>query len=183
MTTQIAPAQDKSHETLVSYGHLRGHYLQSDMGAGHLHIRHFLRPEYVTVIREQLLADRALLTTSPNTRLQTALSPVSRQCLWELQSGIMLRVLENITGLSNLLPDTHCKQSGLLLPPVTQAGIGDWQDADTGLAAVLVLVIQLDTGDAELCTRPDTLHKTGTGSAALQITYWHHDAANAGDPA
>lgn len=183
MTTQIAPAQNKSHDTLVSYGHLREHHLDSDMGTGRLHIPHFLRPEYVAVIREQLLADHSILTTSPNTRLQTALSPVSRQCLWELQSGIMLRVLENITGLANLLPDTHCKQTRLLLPPTTQADIGNWHDPETGLAAVLVLLIRLDSGDAELCTRPDTLHKVAIGSAALQITYWHHDVAHEGNPA
>lgn len=178
------PPQDHDHssyEPVFSYGHLRAHYLQSDMGSGSVHIRQFVRAEHLATLREHLLADRATLTTTPNTLLQVSLSAISCQCLWELQSGIMLRVLENISGLFNLLPDTHCKQTSLLLPPVTHAGIGQWHDPNTRLAAALVLVINLDNGDADLCVNADALSRVTTGStSSLQVTYWQHYGDTAG---
>lgn len=177
------PPQDHDHssyEPVFSYGHLRAHYLQSDMGSGSVHIRQFVRAEHLATVREHLLADRTILSATPNTRQQVFLSAISCQCLWELQSGIMLRVLENISGLFNLLPDTHCKQTSLLLPPVTRAGIGQWHDQDTRLAAALVLVINLDNGNADLCIQAEALSLVPTGSASLQVTYWQHHGDTAG---
>lgn len=177
-----ATATDKQ-ESLFSYGHLRGHYLHSDMGSGLLHIDQFVRPEHVEALRAQLLAERDIFTTSPNTALQPQLSPLGRQCLWELQSGIMLRVLENITGLHHLLPDTHCRASTLLLPPATHAGLSEWRDAPTGLHAALVVVIALVDGSAVLCTRADTLASVAIGEGALQVAYWQHGTTRTGAPA
>lgn len=164
------------YEPLFSYGHLRANYIGSDMASGSLRVTQFVRHEHIATLRDNLLADRALLSSGKNTLSELNLSPVSRQCLWELQSGIMLRVLENITGLHNLLPDTRCKQTRLILPPDT-AGLHNWHDADTDLDITLVLVIQLDSGDVQFCTDAQSLANTSTGSASLQVSYWQHNPA------
>ena len=182
MTATRQPTHETSgYEALISYGHLRAHYLGSDITSGALHVNQFLRPEHLETLRESLLQDRAILLSADNALLQRELTPVSRQCLWELQSGIMLRVLENITGLHNLLPDTRCKQTRLLFPP-SLPGLDNWQDPDTRLDAALVLVIRLDRGDAEFCTTAQALAKVVAGSTAtLQVTYWQHNAAATGE--
>ncbi|HSC75793.1 MAG TPA: hypothetical protein VLB90_06125 [Pseudomonadales bacterium] len=165
-----------SYESLFGYGHLRAHYLGSDMTTGSLHVTQFVRTEHLAILRDNLLIDRAILSHGSNTLLQRQITPVSRQCLWELQSGIMLRVLENITGLHNLLPDTHCKQTRLLLPPDT-TGLHQWHTPDTRLDVALVVVIQLDNGNAQLCTNAQSLDTTSTGNASLQVSYWQHHPA------
>lgn len=172
-------AEQSQYEPLFSYGQLRGHYLNSDMSKGLLHIGQFARPEHLALLRSSLSTDSNALTPSPDAASLLSLSPVSRQCLWELHSGIMLRVLENITGLFNLLPDTYCKQSRLLLAG-EKSGLGEWRDRSTGLSAVLVVVLQLDSGSADLCTSAEVLPLVKTESAALQITYWQHHPDNAG---
>lgn len=181
MTATAQPTYETSgYEALISYGHLRAHYLGSDITSGILHVNQFLRQEHLETLRESLLQDRAILISADNALLQRELNPVSRQCLWELQSGIMLRVLENITGLHNLLPDTRCKQTRLLFS-TSMPGLDNWQDPDTRLDAALVLVIRLDQGDAEFCTTPQALAKVLTGNAAIQVTYWQHHAAVTGE--
>lgn len=170
----------KSYEPLFNYGHLRGQYLNSVMTDGYLYIKQFVRPEHISTVREQLAADKNILSSTGKTELQRKLSPVSRQCLWELHSGIMLRVLENITGLHNLLPDTYCKQTHLLPASSEKITLNSWHDPSSGLDAALVLIIQTSGGDAEFCTTAEALAKITTDNFALQVTYWQHNVKIAG---
>src|SRR6478609_5578831 len=89
------------YEPLFSYGHLRAHYLNSDTSSGTIPIKQFVRPEHCAELLENLIHDSRILTSNDNTLPQRELSAVSRQCLWELHSGIMIRVLENISGLNH----------------------------------------------------------------------------------
>lgn len=175
-STKQSTSETSGYDPLFGYGHLRANYIGSDMASGSLHVTQLVRPEHLVTLRDHLLIDRAILSSGKNTQLQRKITAVSRQCLWELQSGIMLRVLENITGLHNLLPDTHCKQTCLLLPP-TMTGLSQWCDPDTSLDVALVLVIQLDNGDAQLCTSAQSLDKISIGNASLQVSYWQHHPA------
>ena len=159
------------HETLFSYNHLRANYLNSDMRSGRLLIKRFLRIDYLKVLHKELVKDYEILKKTPNTDSQIFLSPISRQCLWELHSGIMIRVIENITSTINLLPDTHCKQSRLLLTPY-KSGISSWHDTETQQEIAIVLTIFLDSGDAEMCTNHKTQSEALIKSNALQIVYW-----------
>ena len=168
------------YEPLFSYGHLRGQYLNSAMTDGYLHIKQFVRPEHISILREQLVANKNILSSTSKKELQRKLTPVSRQCLWELHSGIMLRVVENITGLHNLLPDTYCKQTHLLPTSSEKITLNSWHDPSSCLDAALVLIIQLDSGNAELCNTAEALAKITTKNIALQVTYWQHNMQAAG---
>lgn len=163
-----------SHESLFGYGHLRAHYIGSNMANGFLHVTQFVRPEHLTTLRDNLLVDHAILSLGNNTLLQRQITPVSRQCLWELHSGIMLRVLENITGLQNLLPDTHCRATCLLSNP-ENALANNWHEIHTGLRAALMLVIDIDSGDAIFCTNETALASIKIKDYALQATYWQYN--------
>lgn len=166
------------YEPLFSYGHLRSRYTGSDLSSGTLAITQFARPEHLGTLREQLLNDQSILMLHPNTHAQRELSPVSRQCLWELHSGIMLRVLENITGIHNLLPDPHCQQSGLLLPGQASSLPSTWLDDATELKVALVMLLSLDNGNASLFTKQQALQQAIVSSATLCITYWQYPASN-----
>jgi hypothetical protein len=182
MTIATNSSHDSNgYKTLFGYGHLRGKFLHSDMSGGKLHIDHFVRPEFLSELREQLITNQDILTQTPNTTLQRDLAPASRQCLWELHSGIMLRALENITDLTNLLPDTHCKSTRLLFPSGTGMPLAQWHDPSTKLDVALVLVILLDQGDAMLFTTPDAFSATSISSVALQVTYWKNNRAMHGN--
>jgi hypothetical protein len=167
--------ETNGYEPLFSYGHLRGHYVGSDMTCGALHVEQFVRPEHLSALRETLVADHVVMSPSSDAAVQQRKAmPITRQCLWELQSGIMLRVLENITGLHNLLPDTRCKQTRIVFAPSEQPKIETWHDPDTGLDVALVLVIQLNNGDAEFSTNAKSLTEVVTSCTALQVSYWQH---------
>jgi hypothetical protein len=175
MNTKPASSKEaERYEALFSYGHLRANYFGSDLGSGKLHVKKFLRPECLKALREDLVGNSVILTKSPNTELQASLSPISRQCLWELHSGIMIRTIENITNISNLLPDTRCKQSRLLLSE-GDPDIGNWHDPETRLGAALVLVLYLTSGDAFICTNPHALATVSTEFPSLHMTYWQQD--------
>jgi hypothetical protein len=162
-----------TYDTLFSYGHLRANYLNSDMTLGKLSIKKFLRLDHLDVLRKELIKDSAILTKTPNTDFQVALSPISRQCLWELHSGIMIRTIENITNIPNLLPDTHCKQSRLLLASsANNAGIASWHNTETQQEVAIALIIFLDSGDAVICTDYKILSEVLISSDILQIIYW-----------
>ena len=181
MTSSETPMYEiDNYKPLFSYGHLRGQYLNNVMTDGYLYITQFIRPEHISTLREQLVANKNILSSTSKTELQRKLSPVSRQCLWELHSGIMLRVLENITGLHNLLPDTYCKQTHLLPASSEKITLNSWHDPSSGLDAALVLIIQLDSGNAELCNTADALAKITTKNIALQAIYWQHNVQTAG---
>lgn len=176
MNTKPASSKEaERYEALFSYGHLRANYFGSNLGSGKLHVKRFLRPECLQALREDLIGNSVAFTRSPNTELQASLSPISRQCLWELHSGIMIRTIENITNACNLLPDTHCKKSKLLLSEADQPDIGNWLDPETRLGAALVLVLCLSSGDAFICTNPHALATVSTMPPSLQITYWQQD--------
>ena len=161
------------HEVLFSYGHLRENYLNSSMESGKLLIKNFLRTGYLNFLNKELVKDYEILKKTPNTDFQISLSPISRQCLWELHSGIMIRVIENITNITNLLPDTHCKKSRLLLASsASSSNIESWHDSKTQQDVVIVLTIFLDSGDAIICTNQKTLSEIFIASNALQIVYW-----------
>ena len=178
--TNNAMHEIDNYEPLFSYGHLRGQYMNSVMADGYLHVKQFVRHEHISILREQLIADKHILSPASNAKLQRKLSPTSRQCLWELHSGIMLRVLENITGLHNLLPDTYCKKTHLILSSSKKIALNSWHDKSSCLDAALVLIIQLNSGNAEFCNTAEALAKTTADNAALQITYWQHNIKIAG---
>ena len=160
-----------SHDNLFCYGQIRAAHASGSLALqGKLHIKEFVRHDILTTLKDALLSDRETLTTNPNTSKQTSLSSPSRQCLWELHSGIMLRLLENITGTRNLLPDTHCKQSRLLQrgDPV----ISNMQDTDAGLQASLVLLIMLNTGAAIIANASNSTADIATDANTLKIVYW-----------
>jgi len=184
MSSTASPLHDSnSYKTLFGYGHLRGHLLHSDMSSGKLHIDQFVRPEFIAPLEKNLLENREILTRTPNAVLQRDLAPICRQCLWELQSGIMLRALENVTDLNNLLPDTHCKATRLVLPPDSRLPIEHWHDASTKLDLALVLVILLDQGSAMLFTTPEAAHSASFNTAALQVSYWQNNRSLHGNNA
>ncbi|MEZ5540398.1 MAG: hypothetical protein R3E63_10745 [Pseudomonadales bacterium] len=161
---------EDSHKALFSYGHMRAHYTGRGIDANNsLLIEQFIRPENLTNLREALLQDQAIFSECPNTYLQSHLSPISRQCLWELQSGIMIRLLENITLLDNLLPDTHCRYSFLSLKNSKPYQSSNKNDA--AATPTLVLHIDLDSGGAKLIinTRQFPLQEN-----VLQFCYWQH---------
>ena len=173
--TENSMYKTNDYEPLFSYRILRDQYLNSLMTDGHLCVKQFVRSKHVSSLYEQLLADRNILLSGHCVELQRALSPVSRQCLWELQSGIMLRALENITGLCNLLPDTYCKQTRFLPNSSGKIFLESWRDEKFCLDTVLVLIIQLHSGNAEFFTTTDALAKITISDPALQITYWQHN--------
>ncbi|HQQ63756.1 MAG TPA: hypothetical protein PLF22_09310 [Pseudomonadales bacterium] len=179
---------DGTHENLFSYGPVRAlHAAATPVPGYELHVHEFIRRDVLLALRDALSADADILTTMPNTGLQNLLSPLTRQCLWELHSGIMLRLLENITGIKNLLPDTHCKQSCLLPRGEAFAKNPAARDSDTGLHASLVLLLLLDNGDAIIrnLSVPSSAGRTiGTDEASadkknvMKIVYWTHQAAS-----
>lgn len=160
-------------DPLFSYAHIRSHYLNSDLATGSLEINNFLRPEHRAICNSALLADRTIFTTRPNTLQQHLLSPISRQILWELHSGIMIRLLENITNLQNLLPDVHCRNSMLIFPNSDLSALKQ-HDEQTGLAAALVTIVYLDTGNAVLYTSKTAMNDHMANGSALYMTYLHH---------
>lgn len=174
MMTALTAQSMNDYEPLFGYGQLRGVYLNSDMSTGQLHIKQFVREEHVTLLREALLSDRHIFMKSPNTLQQAGLSPVSRQCLWELHSGIMLRVLENITGIHNLLPDTHCHSTELLPAPCTDCTGTAHETPTTGLVNAITILLLLDSGDALLCTDDQLLENIRCDSPVLRVSYWQH---------
>lgn len=183
---------ESSHENIFSYGTIRALHASDTSGPQHeLHIHEFVRHDMLPELRSALLGDTEILTTTPNTRMQNLLSPVSRQCLWELHSGIMLRLLENITCTKNLLPDTHCKKSRLL--PLQEAlatsgGTVNTIDSETGLHVALELLLLLESGDA-IIRNLDVPSNTGSVASGetdsdeeydvLKITYWIRQASDA----
>ncbi len=170
----------EQYEPLFSYGHLRAHYLNSDTSSGNIHIRQFVRPEHCAELLENLTRDSRILTSNNNSTSQRELSAVSRQCLWELHSGIMIRVLENISGLHHLLPDTHCKQTHLVLNFPTSATNIKWHDPDTCLDVALILTIDLHSGDAHICTKKHALDNLIINDTSLQAIYWQHNSETSG---
>jgi hypothetical protein len=164
--------QETSHEPLFSYGYLRAHYIGTTISAHEcLAIKNFLRPEHRKATQTALTQDQSIFSTTPNTALQQQLSPISRQFLWELHSGIMLRLLENISGLANLLPDTHCQYSGFL-------STTDTRPANTTIA--LILFININTGNATLYLphlQPQPNIQDTTNN--LKISYWRYIAERA----
>jgi hypothetical protein len=179
---------DSTHENLFSYGTVRAlHASDTPVATYEMHIPEFVRSDLLAGLRTALVADTQILTTTPNTTLQNFLSPLSRQCMWELHSGIMLRLLENITGIRNLLPDTHCRHSCLL--PLEQALVQDTvkNDIETGLDISLVLLLCLDHGDAIIrnCSFPsqtsrnlDNTENAKNVNNVLRLVYFTHQAAN-----
>ncbi|MEZ5436423.1 MAG: hypothetical protein R3E67_07940 [Pseudomonadales bacterium] len=121
-----------------------------------------MRPEYLEDLRHALINDQAIFLQHPNTQQQSELSPVSRQCLWELHSGIMIRLLENITGISNLLPDTHCQYSG-------------FNAADTP-NPTLLLSIGLTTGNAALKQTNAAARNPSETANTFYMYYWQSPA-------
>lgn len=165
---------DQGYEALFSYGYLRTHYLASDISSGKLLVNRFIRPESLQLLSNELLKDSHLLTRN-NTTLQFKLSPLSRQCLWELHSGIMIRILENITKISNLLPDPHCTESMLYPHPSAKFKLHNWVNPDTNLEAGLVLIINLGNGDAHFCSTALALQQISIDAPSLQLTYWRNN--------
>jgi hypothetical protein len=152
---------DKQHKALFSYGHMRATYANSDFcNSESLLIQHFVRPEYLAALYNALMQDKGIFFEQPNTQQQAQLSPVSRQCLWELHSGIMIRLLENITGLTNLLPDTHCIHTGLRVASKSNL-----------IGSALFLAIYLKNGSAILHRKN---HFQDNNDDILYVTYWQH---------
>lgn len=159
-------APEESYKALFSYGHMRATYIDADFSSSDfLHIAHFVRHEYLNDLRNALTSNQDIFSQQPNTLLQSQLSPVSRQCLWELHSGIMIRLLENITGLANLLPDTHCKHSGL--------NIFTHNNHDSAL----LLSICLSSGNAVLKKLGGNNKDHLSSANIFHVSYWQHSAS------
>lgn len=163
---------NENFETFFSYGHIRAKYLGHGIKSGILNIEMFIRPEYIFEIKKHIILDSKILEACPNTHLQSTLSPISRQFLWEMQSGIMIRLLENITNITNIIPDTHCKKSKLEKNPINKLSIENWHDPDTNLKAALVIGVSLNNGNAFICTNPSSLGKVSIESPHIITTYW-----------
>jgi len=159
-------APDEPYKALFSYGHMRATYIPSNFSdQGCLSIAQFVRPEYLEDLRHALINDQAIFLQHPNTQQQSELSPVSRQCLWELHSGIMIRLLENITGISNLLPDTHCQHSGF-----------NAADAPNAYNPTLLLSICLTTGNAALKQTNTPSRNPSEIANTFHMYYWQSPA-------
>ncbi len=157
---------DKPHNAIFSYGSMRAAYVNSDFPSqGSLSITQFVRPEYSKELHKALIQDKAIFLQHPNTLQQNQLSPVSRQCLWELQSGIMIRLLENMTGITHLLPDTHCNYSGLDMP-----------DTCNTLKSALRVSICLITGDAVIKKIDNTEPFYQQHADTFYMHYWQSPA-------
>jgi hypothetical protein len=157
-------------DTLFAYGQTRERY---QLPAGSLPIasrllRQLVRPEYITSLATALDSDRELLICHRPADSELSLSPITRQCLWELHSGIFLRLLENISGYSNLIPDTHCRH--LIFTQANQPlHLDNWHDTETNLQITAYLCIGLVSGDGSLLGR--TAESFTPAEPVLSIAY------------
>lgn len=168
-----------THEPIFSYGRLRSEYTQAPafQTSGFLEVPLFIRPEALAVTQAALQKDQPIFQETPNTTLQVNLSHTSRQFLWELHSGIMIRTLENITNLQNMLPDTHCHYSNFV---TTDARTYN-KHTTNGIAIeniCLYLFINIKNGSAILQSKKHTrAHSTYQGDT-IKICYWENKAAS-----
>ena len=141
-----------SFHTLFSYGATRERYLLPP-GAVPIHckaLEQLVRPEQLAALSTAIRQDAHLFVRGIDNN-ERLLSPVTRQCLWELHSGIFLRLLENISGHEQLLPDS--RHHHLLMMGTHQTlSTAHWQDTHLHLPIALYLCIGLDTGNAMLVT-------------------------------
>lgn len=167
---------DEPYKALFSYGHMRATHLGQHLSESEqLVIDQFVRPEYLTALRDVLNHDHTIFSCHPNTLQQRYLSPLSRQCLWELHSGIMIRLLENITGLSNLLADTHCEYSGLAQTLASTASTHELPQPPVALPPTLTVSIDLASGSATLSRAGSAyLLPAVSPNGTLHACYWQH---------
>lgn len=160
---------------LFAYGGLRERYDTQDASHAPVRLEGFVHPDNVAPWWEAIRHDQAILSRAPNTQWQGELSPLSRQALWELHSGIMLRLLEHLAGMSHLLPDTHGHAStpldGSRPPPAWEAHPA-WH-----IPRALMLWLQPD-GTALLASsvQAATL-AAGQAPEAWQLTYYRYAGA------
>ncbi|HNE26180.1 MAG TPA: hypothetical protein PLH12_03460 [Pseudomonadales bacterium] len=163
-----------AHEPLFSYGRLRSEHTNADAfkNSGILKILSFIRPEALAVTQAALQKDQLIFQKTPNTTLQVNLSIISRQFLWELHSGIMIRTLENITNMRNMLPDTHCHYSHFV-----NADTHTYEKQTIGINIeniCLYLFINLENGEAILQSTKNTQTKSIHQGNSVKICYWQN---------
>lgn len=172
MTSPATPSG--SLEQLFAYGQTRERYLmkEGEPRRATQHIQQFVRHEHLDTLRQALLRDKALLQQKTTPEWQLGLSPISRQCLWELHSGILIRLLENISGQTQLLPDAQCRHLSLMDITSGPVSVDSWHDTVSDLPIALYVFIGLDTGEAILY--PDKQHAITLNEPTLQVAYYHY---------
>jgi hypothetical protein len=168
---------------LFSYGKIREQHAaraslitNNDISTAPVHIPQFVRPEFLQSWQNAISCDAPTMSKSLCAETQLALSPISRQSIWELQSGIMLRLLETITGKQGLLPDGHGIFSRFWQPPVIHCGPANWHDSDTGLQGAINLLLLLN-GDALILNHQNNtidLNQLPNHQGVLQLLYFSH---------
>ncbi len=172
MTASPTRISTNTLEMIFTYGRTRDLYAMKE----HEPLRTFqvidqlIRPEYLPVVRNALLADQALIENKSDNQWQLALSPVSRQCVWELHCGIMIRLLETVSGLTHLLADAQCQHMRLIEPPEQRWSTTNWHDTKTELPIALYLLLGIRSGSAILCTEPD--RKLVLNEPTLQMAFF-----------
>ncbi len=170
----IYSLKSTTHEPLFSYGRLRSEHTNADIfkNSGILEVLSFIRPEALAVTQAALQKDQLIFQETPNTTLQVNLSQTSRQFLWELHSGIMIRTLENITNIQNMLPDTHCHYSHFV-----NLDTHTYEKRTAGINIeniCLYLFINLKNGEAILQSPKNTQTKSIYQSNLIKICYWQN---------
>ena len=166
-----------THDLLISHGMLREQ--NKEMGKAQrsiVQLPTFLKPQYKEALATTVLQCRDILAYGHTAQRgdHMPLAPSARQLLWELQSGMTLRALENASGLTNLFPDAHCAASGIV----------DWQtDAHIVRPVPLYGVLQpsahleiLLHGDNAMITIDGTPYTLAVGDAIL-LAYGGYTAA------
>lgn len=179
MSSTSAPST--TLEQIFAYGQTRERYgmKEGEPRRPLQHIQHFVRHEHANTLKHALLHDKDHFRNDHIAALekadlhwQLAISPISRQCVWELHSGILIRLLENITGLTQLVPDAQCRYLQLLDTTNQSLVPVNWHDEATNLPIVLYVFIGLDSGAAMLC--PDKNQEIILAEPTLQVAYFHY---------
>lgn len=162
-------------DQLFTYGQTREHYAvkPGERINTEREILALVRPEHLATLREAVFHDRAILDNCSGRQWQLRLSPVTRQCLWEMHSGIFLRLLENITGYTQLLPDAKCHFLKLHSQIASTVTTENRQDPETGLPVILYLFLGLDSGNAILASangNPVTINEPSLQFAFLYFS-------------
>ena len=114
-------------------------------------LQQFVKHEHISDLKQAILGDSTVLNEKQDAQWQLQLCPISRQYLWELHSGILIRLIENISGHTHLLPDAQCHYLAVHLDSDNNVLNTLQTDNNTGLPVCLNLYIGLLSGNAILC--------------------------------
>jgi hypothetical protein len=140
-------------ELIFTYGQTRERYaMQENEPPRHFQtIQQFVKHEHLPDLKQSILGDSSVLNGNKDVQWQLQLRPISRQCLWELHSGILIRLIENISGHTHLVPDAQCRYLAIHVASDNSVLNTLQTDNNTGLPVCLNLYIGLLSGSAILC--------------------------------